>query len=60
VALQWAEMRMVRWMCGIKLQDRVPGKGLRERLGLDDIISVLQQNSLRWYAHVLQKTTMIG
>jgi len=31
VALQWAEMRMVRWMCGIKLQDRVPSKGLRER-----------------------------
>jgi len=28
VALQWAEMRMVRWMCSIKLQD---SKGLRER-----------------------------
>jgi len=55
VALQWAEMRIVRWMCGIKLQDRVPSKGLRERLGLDDIISVLQQNRLRWYGHVLQK-----
>jgi len=27
VAFQWAEMRMVRWMCGIKLQDRVPSKG---------------------------------
>ena len=26
-----------------------------ERLGLDDIISVLQQNRLRWYGHVLQK-----
>ena len=24
-------------------------------LGLDDIISVLQQNWLRWYGHVLQK-----
>jgi len=24
----------VRWMCGIKLQDRVPSKGLIERLGL--------------------------
>jgi len=35
---------MVRWMCGVKLQDRIPSKGLRERLGLDDIISVLQQN----------------
>jgi len=33
VALQKAEMRMVRWMCGVKLQDRVPSKELRERLG---------------------------
>jgi len=55
VALQQAEMRMVRWVCGVKLQDTVPSKGLRERLGLDDIISVLQQNRLRWYGHVLQK-----
>jgi len=55
VALHWAEMRMVRWMCGIKLQDRVPSKGLIERLGLDDIISVLQQYRLRWYGHVLRK-----
>jgi len=37
VALQWAEMRMVRWMCGVRLQDKVPSKELRERLGLDDI-----------------------
>ena len=54
VALQRAEMRMARWMCGMKLQDRVPSKELRER-GLDDIISVLQQNRLRWYEHVLRK-----
>jgi len=55
VALQWAEMRMVRWTCIVKLQDRVPSKGLRKRLGLDDIISGLQQNRLRWYGHVLRK-----
>jgi len=30
VALQRAEMRMVRWMCGIKLKDRFPSKELRE------------------------------
>jgi len=53
VALQREEMRMIRWMCGVKLQDRVPSKELRERLGLDDIISVLQRNRLRWYKHVL-------
>jgi len=31
VALQRAEMRMVRWMCGVKLKDRLPSKELRER-----------------------------
>jgi len=55
VALQRAEMRMARWMCGVKLQDRVPSKELRGRLGLDNIISVLQQNRSRWHGHVLQK-----
>jgi len=50
-----AEMRMVRWMCDVKVKDRVPSKELRERLGIDDIISVLQQNRLRWYGHILRK-----
>ena len=44
VALQRAEMRMVRWMCGVKLKDRLPSKEL-----------VLQQNRLHWYGHVLRK-----
>ena len=48
-------MRMVRWKCGVRLQDRVLSKGLRERRQLDDIILVLQQNGLRWYGHVLRK-----
>jgi len=33
VVLQQAGMRIVRWMCGVKLKDRIPGKELRERLG---------------------------
>ena len=40
---------LLRWMSGIKLQDRVPSEGL------DDIISLLRQNRLRWYVHVLRK-----
>jgi len=55
LALQRAETRMVRWMCDVKVNDVVLTKELRERLGLDDIISVLQQNRLRWYGHVLRK-----
>jgi len=28
---------------------------MRERLGIDDIISILEQNRLQWYGRVLQK-----
>ena len=55
VALQRAEMRMVRWMCGVRLKDRLPSKELRESLGIDDIALVLQQNRLSWCGHVLRK-----
>jgi len=40
-------------MYDIKVKDRVPSKQLRDRLRIDDIISVSQQNGLRWYGHVL-------
>ena len=48
-------MRMVRWMCNVKVKDRVLSRELRERLGMDDIVLILQQNRLRWYGHVLRK-----
>jgi len=60
VALQRAEMRMVRWMSGIKLKDRLPSKELRERLGIDDIALVLQQNRLRWHGMCCEKMMTIG
>jgi len=41
VALQRAEMGMVRWICNVKVKDRVPSKELGERLGIDDIILIL-------------------
>ena len=48
-------MRVVRWICNVKVKDRVPSKELRQRLGIDDIILILQQNMLQWYGHVLHK-----
>ena len=59
-ALQRAEMRMVRWMGNVKVKDRALSKQLRERLGIDYIILILQQNRLQWYGHVLQKKTLTG
>ena len=42
-------------MYGVKLKDRVSNNKLRERLGIAGIMSVLWQNRLRWYGHVLRK-----
>jgi len=47
VTLRRAEMGVVRWMCGVKLGDGLPSGELRERLEVDDIALVLQQNRLR-------------
>ena len=55
VALRRAEMGVVGWMCGVELGGRLPGRELRERLGVGDIALVLQQNRLRWCGHVLRR-----
>ena len=46
-----AEMRMDRWMCGVKLKDRVPSNELRKKLGLNDIISVLSKTGCLYSLH---------
>jgi len=48
-------MKMARWMCDVKVKDKVPSKELRDRLRIDNIILVLHQNRLRWCGHVLRK-----
>ena len=47
-------VNICRFLCFF-LGDRLTSKELRERLGIDDIALVLQQNRLRWYGHVLRK-----
>jgi len=41
MVLQRSGMTMLRWMCGIILTDSFTCKELRERLGTDDIVTVL-------------------
>jgi hypothetical protein len=52
IKLERNEMKMVRWMVGTKLIERVPSKELRQRLGLEDMQSVLRKRRLRWLGHV--------
>jgi len=54
-------MRMVRWMCNVKVKIEFQVRTLRERLGIDDIILILQQNRLRWWMGMCcKKKTLIG
>ena len=55
--LERAEMRMVRWMCGVSLKDsrggdRFTNEELRSRMGLECIREVIGRGRLRWYGHV--------
>ena len=46
--LEQTEMRMVRWMCGVSLRDRVLSAELRaERMGIELVSEAVKQNRLR-------------
>ena len=53
--LERAGMRMVQWMCGVSLRDRVPNAELGERMGIELVSEVVKRNRLRWLEHVLRK-----
>jgi hypothetical protein len=53
--LERAEMRMVRWMCGVTLLDHIESAELRQRLEILDIGEVLRRSRLRWFGHVMRK-----
>ena len=52
VKLERNDMKILRWMAGSKLIDRVSNKDLRDRLGLENLQSVLRKRRLRWFGHV--------
>ena len=46
---------MVRWMCGVKLKDRLPSKELRERQGVDDSIDIAAEKAALVWACVAKR-----
>ena len=45
--LECMEMRILRWMCGVLLRDRVPRAELRERMGIESVSDAVKRNRLR-------------
>jgi len=55
---QRAKMRMIRWMCG--RQFTMSCTELRERPGIDDIMTVVQRHMLRGMGTFYERTRMTG
>ena len=51
-------MRMIRWMSCIKVTDRFMRNGFRERLGIDDMITVVQQVAAAYHEYWLMATVI--
>jgi len=46
---------MICWMCRVKLKDKLSCIELRQRLGIEDIVKVVQRNRPWWCGHVVRK-----
>ena len=47
--LQRADRSMIRWICGVKLKDRIHSSVLLEKLKIPDLLEQCCLNRLRWY-----------
>jgi len=56
MVLHWAEMRIVRWMCGIKLKDSVPNRVNREDRNKNSGLDTITKQTVK----VCERKTMIG
>ncbi|XP_045538549.1 uncharacterized protein LOC123722089 [Papilio machaon] len=53
--IQVAEMKMLRWMCGVTRLDKIRNEFVRGSLGVRDIADKMQESRLRWYGHIRRR-----
>ena len=53
--LERTERMMVRWMCGVRLRNRIPSEKLNGRLGIVRITESVRRGRLRWFGHLERK-----
>ena len=47
--LEVAEMRMLRWMCGVTKLDKIRNERIRGTTKVGEIIKKVQERRLKWY-----------
>ena len=50
--LERNDQAMLRWICGVKISDRVSVDSLYQRLGIAPLTTLLRSRRLRWFGYV--------
>ncbi|KAH0456698.1 hypothetical protein IEQ34_014605 [Dendrobium chrysotoxum] len=50
-----AEMRMLRWMSGFTLRDRIRNEHIREKVGVAPVEDKIRESRLRWFGHIKRR-----
>ena len=53
--LEVAEMRMLRWMCGVTKLDKIRNARIRGTTKVGEITKKVQERRLKWYGHVMRR-----
>ena len=53
--MEVAEMKMLRWMCGVTREERISNTRIRGTVKVGEISKKTQEARLRWYGHVMRK-----
>ena len=53
--LDVAEMKMLRWMCGVTRMDRVKNEHVRGSVKVSEVSRKVQEARLRWYGHLVRR-----
>jgi hypothetical protein len=57
--LETMDMRMIKWILGVSLTDKIPCTELRARIGVEPIREICSRNRLRWFGHA-ERWMLIG
>ena len=53
--LEVAEIRMLRWMCGVTKLDKIRNERIRGTTKVGEITKKVQESRLKWYGHVMRR-----